>query len=379
VARAIAIRLVRLLLVLFVVSLATFFMLELVPGDPAASVVGPDATAEQYEAVREELGLDRPVTERYVDWIGGAVTGDLGQSLTPPSRDVGDLIASRFPVTLEIALLAIVMALAASIPLGMWSAHRAGQVADTATGAVTFGLVSLPSFVTALLLVFFMVFHIGIVRGFVAIAGVMAAAGLAWRAVRLAGRYSRDEGRRRVAVVGLVGAAAVLALGLTLAAVWPEFPRQGFVRWTDSAGKVENLRSAFLPALTLAVTEMAVFTRLLRNDMITTLREDFILAARAKGMPVWRILVRDALRPSSFSLVTVAGVALGRLIGGTVIVETIFRLPGMGTMLVDAIEDNDYTIVQGGVLVVATFYVLVNAAVDLSYTYLDPRIRRGRT
>ena len=138
-------------------------------------------------------------------------------------------------------------------------------------------------------------------------------------------------------------------------------------------------RSSFLPALTLALTEVAVFSRLLRNDMITTLQEDYVLSARAKGMPIHRVLMRDALRPSSFSLITLAGVSLGRLLGGTVIVETIFNLPGMGRLIVqDGVIPKDFTIVQGAVLVIAALYVLVNTAVDISYFALDPRIRRGR-
>ena len=159
---------------------------------------------------------------------------------------------------------------------------------------------------------------------------------------------------------------------------FPEFPRTGFQRISGDAGLTENLRSAFLPAFTLALTEIAVFTRLLRGDMIATLQEDYILAARAKGMPVWRVLWRDALRPSSFSLITLAGVSLGRLIGGTVIVETIFGIPGMGRLVVDqGVVLGDFTVVQGGVLVIAVFYVLINLLVDMSYLYLDPRIRRA--
>jgi len=158
----------------------------------------------------------------------------------------------------------------------------------------------------------------------------------------------------------------------------PDFPRQGWVRLTSDDGLAENLRSAFLPALTLAAMEAAVWMRILRGDLITTLQEDFILAARAKGMPRWRILTFDALRPSSFSLITVLGVSLGRLIGGTVIVEQIFNLPGMGTLMVRSIRAKDVPVVQSAVLLIAVIYVLVNAAVDVAYAYLDPRIRRGR-
>ncbi|HEX7094961.1 MAG TPA: ABC transporter permease, partial [Acidimicrobiales bacterium] len=138
-----------------------------------------------------------------------------------------------------------------------------------------------------------------------------------------------------------------------------------------------NLRHVALPALTVALGEFAVFTRVLRAEMISVLDSDFILAARAKGMPTWRILWTEALRPSSFSLVTVAGVSLGRLIGGTMIVEVLFNLPGMGRLIVDSIGANDFTTVQGAVLVMATFYVVINGAVDLTYSVIDPRVRHA--
>ena len=143
-------------------------------------------------------------------------------------------------------------------------------------------------------------------------------------------------------------------------------------------GLIENLRSIFLPVLTFALAESAQLTRLLRNDMATTLQDDFVLAARAKGMPIRHILVKEALRPSSFSLITVAGISLGRLIGGTVIVETIFRLPGMGTLIVDAVAKKEFLVLQASVLIIAGLYVLINALVDISYLYLDPRTRHAR-
>jgi peptide/nickel transport system permease protein len=157
------------------------------------------------------------------------------------------------------------------------------------------------------------------------------------------------------------------------------FPRSQWVRLTSTEGVASNLRHALLPALTLALTEIAVFVRLLRSDLSTTLREDYITMAQAKGMPVRRILFRHALRPSMFSLITLAGVSLGRLIGGTVIVEVIFGLPGIGTQLVNAVGGGDYPLVQGIVLVVAVIYVFVNQLVNVSYGLLDPRTRRGRT
>jgi peptide/nickel transport system permease protein len=170
---------------------------------------------------------------------------------------------------------------------------------------------------------------------------------------------------------------AGLLMLLTLAIHWRWFPLGQWARPTE-AGWGTNLRHAFLPALTLALGEMAVFTRLLRSDMISTLQEDYILAARARGMPPRHILVRDALRPSSFSLVTLAGLSFGRLIGGTVVVEAVFALPGIGSVVVDGARKSDYPLVQGGVIVIAVVYVTVNLFVDAMYYYLDPRVRRGR-
>jgi peptide/nickel transport system permease protein len=196
--------------------------------------------------------------------------------------------------------------------------------------------------------------------------------------VKNAAAFPPGAERRRAATVGGLLTLATLGATVLLFVFFPDFPRQGFSRLTDEAGIWANLRSAFLPALTLAITEFAIFMRLLRGDLISTLHEDYILSARAKGMPSRRILVRDALRPSSFSIITVAGVAFARLIGGAVIVEVIFNLPGMGTLIVNAIGAKDYRVVQLAVLVVAVFYVLINLVVDISYAYLDPRIRRGR-
>jgi peptide/nickel transport system permease protein len=166
--------------------------------------------------------------------------------------------------------------------------------------------------------------------------------------------------------------------GLLLIAIFSNglgwFPRAQWVRLSEDLG--QNLYHALLPALTIALMELALFTRVLRNDLIVTLHEDYILAARAKGMPPRRILVNDALRPSSFSLVTLLGISMGRLIGSTVIVEYLFALPGMGSLVVNAANQGNFPMVQGAVLVIAAIYVLVNAGIDLSYGYLDPRTRR---
>lgn len=377
--RTIGLKLLHLVPVLFLVSLATFFMIDLIPGDPAVAIAGPEATPEQLEEIRVDLGLDKPVVERYFNWLGDTVTGDLGQSLIPPVQDVSDMIKARLPVTLQIAVMAMAMSFLISIPIALWSAHSPGDRFDRIANAGAFASISIPSFLAALLLIFFFVFHQDIVKWTVLLLGAALLIMFARRAFMRSREY--PDGREKVrfnliAIGSLIG--GVLALFLLLS-YFPSFPRQGFVRITAEEGVWENLRHSFLPALTLAMIEAAIFMRLLRGDLLETLREDFILSARAKGMPTWRILLYDALRPSSFSLVTIAGVAFGRAIGGTVIVETIFNLPGMGTLIVNAISSRDYVVVQACVLVLAVFYVAVNAMVDVSYAFIDPRIRRDST
>lgn len=308
-------RLVELVLVLLVVSFGTFALVSLMDVDPAVSILGEGYAAEDYEKVREELGLNDPMIVRYFDWLGGALTGDLGQSVVPPYHDVVDRILAALPVSVELAALGMGMALLFSIPLAMWSAYHAGGRIDRFVSAGTFAVLSLPSF--------------------------------------------------------LVGLLVILVFSNTLG--W--FPRAEWSRLSEGLG--DNLYHAFLPALTIALAETAMFTRILRNDLIGTLQEDFILAAKAKGMGTVHVLFSDALRPSSFSLITLMGISLGRLIGSTVIVEYLFALPGMGTLVIGAANTGDYVTVQGTVLVIAVIYVVTNALIDLSYGYLDPRVRRS--
>jgi peptide/nickel transport system permease protein len=315
VARRILLPLAELVAVLVLVSLGVFALLALVPGDPAVAVLGEGRSPEEYEALRRQLGLDDPLLTRYGDWLGGVLHGDLGTSLVPPQGPVLDRILAAMPVSAELALLGLVMALVIAVPLAMWSASHEGGRADRAISAATFGLLSMPSFLIGLLLI------------------------------------------------------ALLVNTLDL------FPRNEWVRLGDGLGG--NLHHAFLPALTIALMEAAMFTRILRNDLVTTLHEDFILAARARGTTPLRILVSDALRPSSFSLVTVLGLSIGRLVGSTVIVEYLFALPGMGKLVIDAANQGNYPVVQGAVLVIAVIYVGSNAMIDRSYGLLDPRTRRA--
>lgn len=308
-------RLGELLLVLLIVSFGTFMLVSLMPGDPAVKILGEGRSPAEYAQVRVDLGLDDPVFERYLNWLGDALSGDLGTSIIPPYVDVADRIMGALPVSVEIAVLGMAMALLISVPLAMVSAYRAGGRIDRAVSAGTFGILSVPSFLAGLLII--MVF----------------ANQLGW------------------------------------------FPRAEWSRLSEGLG--DNLYRAFLPALTIALAETAMFTRILRNDLIGTLNEDFILAAKAKGMGTMHILFSDALRPSSFSLVTLMGISLGRLIGSTIIVEYLFALPGMGSLIIGAAGNGDYVMVQGAVLVIAVIYVGVNALIDFSYGFLDPRIRRA--
>lgn len=316
IARRVGAKLGQLVAVLLIVSFGTFMLSMLLPGDPAVAILGEGQPPEAYDVVRQELGLNEPWFERYVDWLGSMLGGDFGTSLIPPHNDVADQLRAAFPVSLQLAVMALVFALAVSVPLAMISAYRPGGLVDRAVSAGTFAILAVPSFVAGLVLI----------------------------------------------------AVAVNQLDL--------FPRGQWVRLSESVP--DNLYHAFLPMLTIALLEIPTFTRVLRGDLVSTLQEDFVLASRAKGMPSWRIMVFDAFRPSSYAMITVIGLSLAQLIGSTVIVEVLFSLPGMGSLVVDAAGQGDLAVVQGAVLVIAATYVLVNAAVDATYSIVDPRIRRGQ-
>jgi peptide/nickel transport system permease protein len=308
-------KVVQLLLVLLAVTFLSFFMLNLLPGNTAQVLCGLGGGQECVDQKTEELGLDKPLPVRYVTWLGDAVTGDLGSSARN-QQPVWEAIKQRMPVTIELLLYSQFLALAVSIPMAIIAAQRAGGIFDRVTTSVAFALLSIPNFILAIVLI------------------LIFAVRLKW------------------------------------------FPATGYVDFMDNPA--ENLKDLFLPALTLAVAEMAVYLRLLRTDLITTLQEDYIMMAKAKGLSPRRILLRHAFRPSTFSLVTVIGLNFGRLIGGTFIVEVIFALNGLGKYTVDGIIGRDYIPVQGAVVVIAVGYVLINFAVDMFYAVLDPRIRHAR-
>jgi peptide/nickel transport system permease protein len=301
----------HLFIVLMLLSLGTFLMLELLPGNLVDALLGDNARPEDIAILQAQLGLDRPLHERFLSWLGSALQGDLGRS--PLSGEaVTEAIAHRLPVSLQVMALAQVLALLIALPLGIWAGYREGGFADRMISASSFGVLAVPHFVLGLLLIL------------------------------------------------------VLAVWLR----W--FPATGYVPFaSDPLG---SIRSLTLPSLTLALAEAPVYLRLLRSDLAATLREEFITVARAKGLPDWQVLLRHALRPSTFSLITVMGINIGHLIGGAVIIETVFALPGVGRLLIEAITRRDYLTLQGVVLFIGAAFVLVNLLVDALYTVLDPRL-----
>jgi peptide/nickel transport system permease protein len=302
----------RLLVVLFAIATLTFTLSSLAPGDAALAVLGPEATDEQIEVFREAEGLNDPFLVRYGNWLFGFLQGDLGQSIKF-GEPVADLIARGLPVTLQLAIMAQILAIAVAIPLAVASAFRFGGVLDRFTSSGTFVLLSTPNFIVGLALMFVFSIQLG----------------------------------------------------------W--LPSSGFVPMEESLEG--NLKSMLMPTLTAALGPIAVYTRVLRSDMAQTLNENFILLARSQGISPLRILFRHALRPSSLGLLTLVGINFGILLGGAVVVEQLFALPGIGSLLVGSVASRDFAIVQGVTLLVAFLYVMLNFLVDRLYPLIDPRIR----
>ena len=307
-------RLLYLLPVLIAVSLLTFLIASLLPGDLADVILGDQATPEKVAALRHDMGLDQPILVRYLGWLGHVLQGDLGRSFRT-GQTVLQAVAERAPVSFELMLFAETIGLAIGVPLAIVCAARSGGPLDRFITGTAFGMLSVPTFLSAILLIY------------------LFAVQLRW------------------------------------------LPATGYVPFTEDP--FANLRFMVLPALTLALAEWPGIMRVLRSDMIASLQEDYIALARAKGLKPSRILFVHALKPSSLTLVTITGINIGRLIGGTLIVETIFALPGIGRLLVGAIYTRDLIILQGAVLLVAAGFVIMNFIVDLLYAVLDPRIRHG--
>jgi peptide/nickel transport system permease protein len=367
VVRSILVRLLRMIGVLWVVSVATFSLVVLLPGDPVRAILGQQATDEQVAHVSRELGLDRPLVERYLDWIGGVLHLDFGDTLLQPVQPVSEVVGNALPITLQLAVMALLLGLAGGVLLGSLAGYHSGSRLDRAISSGSFALVAIPAFVMGLLLIRLFVFDGDLARRLAVMIGVLGSALLLRARLRPGARPDRPTG---YLVVGWPILAGVLVFLLM-----PDFPREGWVAITENPGK--NLLHAALPSLTLALGLVPLYAQMLRSDMIQTLRQSFITVARAKGMTPRHIVLREALRPSMFALVTVAGLSFGNLVGGAVVVETIFGLPGLGRLLITSIQAKDFAVVQASVLIAACLFLLLNTIVDITYSLLDPRLRRA--
>ena len=310
-------RLARLVFVFFVVTFFTFFLLDQAPGDPAVRFAGLNATPEAIEAIREDLGLNGSLIERYLRWLGNAVTLDFGDSIVTRGFSSWDLIRESLPKTLEIMVLAEIMAIGIAVPLAIASARKPGGVVDKVSSSTSFGLLALPSFV------------LGIYLSFV---------------------FGVKLGWFPTIVDNLPGL---------------------------NDDPIENLRQMFLPSLTLALNLVAVYLRLLRADLIETLQEDYVMLAQARGLTERRVMWRHVLRPSSLNFTTAVGLNVAGLIGGTLIIEVLFAINGMGRLIIASVLLEDFNVVAAAVAILTIAYVTLNFAVDVLYSVLDPRIRHG--
>jgi peptide/nickel transport system permease protein len=294
------------------VGLFVFFLLRLTPGDPAIVIAGDQASSAQIEAIREQLGLNRPVLDQLLGWAAQLLRGDLGRSVfsdIPVTR----LIGQRLEPTVMLALVSIVFSIVIALPLGTLAAVRAGGLVDRLVMALAVLGFSSPVFVIAFLLVY--------------------------------------------------------VFALTLG--W--FPTQGYTPLSD--GVFACLNGLILPGMALALLYASLLARVTRASLLEVLSEDYIRTANAKGLTPARITIRHALSNSAVPIVTVIGIGMASLLGGVVVTETVFNIPGLGRLAADAIQRRDYPVVQGLILVFSSVYVVINLLVDLSYVLFDPRVR----
>jgi peptide/nickel transport system permease protein len=306
-------KLLHLAIVLFIVTFVTFALVNLLPGDVTLAILGTGATPEAVARVRVELGLDDPLLVRYVHWLGQTIRGEFGRSYVS-GEPVLDALVRSVPVSVELMALSLVLSVSLAVPAGLVAAYRQGRVVDRALGVIAAALLAIPSFILGLALMFLL----------------------------------------------------ALALG------W--FPAVGYVPLSEDI--LGNLRTFAIPAFTLALVEWPGFMLILRSDAIEVLQQDFVLMAKAKGLRDRHILLRHVLKLSSFTVLTAIGWTVANLIGGALVIENIFALPGVGRLIVGAINSRDFMLVEGAVTVVAVGFVLINFGVDMLYAVLDPRVVR---
>lgn len=305
-------RLLATIPVMLVVAVFVFLMLRLTPSDPAAIIAGDNANAEQVAAIRHQLGLDQPILTQFFIWMGKILTGDLGESFFF-KKTVAELIADRIQPTLSLAFFTILLAVLVAVPLGVLAAARQGTIIDRVVMGFSVLGFSVPVFVIGYLLIYVFAIHLN------------------WLPV---------QGYQRI------------QLG-----VWGWFQR------------------LILPSITLAIIYVALIARMTRTSVLEVLSEDYIRTARAKGQIERKVLFRHALRNAAVPIVTVIGLGIALLIGGVVVTESVYTIPGLGRLTVDAVLARDYPVIQAVILLFSLVYVLINLVVDIIYTLLDPRIR----
>jgi len=313
--RFLANRLIAAVPVLLIVSLITFVLIYFVPGDVSAELAGPGAGKEEVARIRAVYGLDRPFHERLLGWYAALLQGDLGQSVLL-GRSVTAAILERLPITLSLTGLALLLSVTIGIATGVLAAMRVNTWVDQATMTVALAGLSLPDFWLGLVMIYFFAVTLG----------------------------------------------------------W--LPTGGYVELTvDPLGW---LRSMALPALALALTQIGLLARMTRASMLDVLRQDFIRTARAKGLPNRIVIGKHALANVMIPVVTVIGLSVGILLGGAIVIEQVFSIPGVGRLIIGAILRRDFPVIQGGLLLTATIFVLVNLLVDVLYAVVDPRVRYDR-
>lgn len=330
------------LLTLLAASLVVFGVMEILPGDPARLMMGLNATEDAIQALREQMGLNLPLAQRYLDWLAGFLTGDLGRSYTY-SVPVAGLVAERLAVSLPLALLALALSTAIALPVGLYSASRHGRAGDgIAMGLAQIG-VAVPNFWFAILLVYAFV--------------LLPFQAVAWTA----------HG-------GFWGALATLTAPLLAALRWLKLPAGGFPGW--DAGMIPALKALVLPAIALALPQAAILARVTRSALLEVLGEDYIRTARAKGLARNLVLRDHALRNALIPVLTILGLQFSFLLAGTIIIENVFYLPGLGRLVFQAINQRDLIVVESVVMLLVVSVILVNIIVDVLYTLADPRLRR---
>ena len=306
-------RLLDLFIVLLGVSIIVFLMIRLIPGDAVEIMLGAntDITPERVDAIRRRLGLHQPIVVQYLHWFGGVVRGDLGESIWTGRPVAGEILA-RLPVTLEVTGLALVFALLVSLPLGVLAARARGGLGDVAVRILSIVGLTLPSFWTGVLMIYFVSLYL------------------------------------------------------------PAWPAIGYVPLgSDLLG---NLSRMVLPMLAVSLPMIAGLSRILRSSLLEVLRLDYVRTAHAKGLAARMVLYKHALRNALIPVVTIVGVQVGYLLGGVVVIEQVFAIPGIGRLVIGAINERNYPLVQGIILVITAIFVVVNLLVDLTYALIDPRV-----